>query len=331
MKNILLTGGLGYIGSHVAVELASRHYNMIILDDLSNSDIDVLSRLKKLTGTDIKFVQGDIRDDNLLRSIFDDYKIEGIIHFAAKKAVGESVNKPLLYYDVNVAGLTALLKIVEEKGARKLIFSSSCTVYGKPEQLPVTENTPFGFTPSPYGKTKQMCEYILEDYARVHDSSIVSLRYFNPVGAHESAEIGELPKGVPNNLVPFITQAAAKKRDQLSVFGGDYGTPDGSAIRDYIHVVDLAKAHVKALEVETGKYDNFNIGTGKGYSVLEVIKTFEEVNGVKVPYKMADRRAGDLEIIYGDPAKANNILGWKAQLHLSEMMKSAWEWEKMLK
>lgn len=327
MKKILLTGGLGYIGSHVAVELAESGYEIVIVDDLSNSELFVLDRIKELAGKDILFEQGDIRDVDFLDKVFSKYEIIDIIHFAAKKAVGESMEKPLLYYDVNVNGLINLLKSIEKHPINKFIFSSSCTVYGTPEKLPVTEQTPFGNTPSPYGKTKQMCEQILEPVSRASNFQLVSLRYFNPVGAHESAKIGELPKGVPNNLVPFITQTAAGIRDELKVFGDDYDTLDGSAIRDYIHVVDLAKAHVRALNIQSEECLALNVGTGKGHSVLEVVNTFIEVTGVDLPYKIVGRREGDVPVIHGDTSYANHILDWKAQLGLKDMLRDAWEWE----
>ncbi|MFT5641368.1 MAG: UDP-glucose 4-epimerase [Cyclobacteriaceae bacterium] len=331
MDKILLTGGLGYIGSHVAVELCEKGYDIVIIDDLSNSEAFVLDRIEEITGKKIDFEKGDIRDAAFLDQIFKKYPVNGVIHFAAKKAVGESVNKPLLYYDINVGGLVSLLKAIEKTSIKKLVFSSSCTVYGTPESLPVTENSPFRETPSPYGKTKQMCENILTDVASVCAYDIVSLRYFNPVGAHSSAKIGELPKGTPNNLVPFITQTAAGLRDRLSVFGGDYDTIDGTAIRDYIHVVDLAKAHVQALATSLGKYEALNIGTGNGFSVLEVVNTFIEETGQEIQYSIADRRAGDVEKIYGDTALANEKIKWTAQLGLKEMVVDAWRWEKKLK
>ncbi len=327
MKHILLTGGLGYIGSHVALELIRSGSEVVIMDDLSNSEIFILDRLRDLTGKNIIFEQGDIRDATFLENCFKKYEIEGVIHFAAKKAVGESVQKPLLYFDVNVTGLINLLKKVDQSSADKFIFSSSCTVYGNPEHLPVTEDTPFGDTPSPYGKTKQMCEEMLQAYAAVSTCSFVSLRYFNPVGGSPNGQLGELPQGIPNNLVPFLTQAVLGKRGKLRVFGDDYDTPDGSAIRDYIHVTDLARAHVLALKKETGKYNVFNLGTGQGYSVLEVIETFEQVNQIKVPFEIVARREGDLPIIYGDPSKAQEQLGWKAAFGLEEMLKDAWDWE----
>ena len=331
MNKILLTGGLGYIGSHVAVELAEKGHEMIIIDDLSNSELFVLDRLKELTGVDIPFEQGDIRDSYFLDRVFETHKIGAIIHFAAKKAVGESMHKPLLYYDVNVNGLINLLKVAEKYPIKKFIFSSSCTVYGSPERLPVTEETPFGMTPSPYGKTKQMCEEILKPMSAIANYQIISLRYFNPVGAHKSARIGELPKGLPNNLLPFITQTGARLRDELKVFGGDYDTADGSAIRDYVHVVDLAKAHVRALKVNLGDYRALNVGTGNGYSVLEVVKEFEKISGTDLNYSVVERREGDLPEIFGDTMNANNALGWKAELELTDMVRDAWEWQLSLK
>ncbi|MEQ9299970.1 MAG: UDP-glucose 4-epimerase GalE [Cyclobacteriaceae bacterium] len=330
MKKVLLTGGLGYIGSHVAVELIQQGYDIVIIDDLSNSEYSVLERLSELTGTEIYFESGDLRDDTFLSGVFQRYKIDSVIHLAAKKAVGESVHKPLHYYDVNVSGLVNLLKVLEDHPVKKFIFSSSCTVYGQPKLLPVTESTPFGDTPSPYGKTKQMCEHILESVAKVAKYQVVSLRYFNPVGAHHSGKIGELPKGVPNNLVPFITQAGARLRDELKVYGGDYDTADGTAIRDYIHVVDLAKAHVKALKLDMGAHIALNLGTGQGYSVLEVIQAFEEVADLKLNYLIVDRRAGDLPEIYGDPSLAYKKLRWKAELGLTDMMRDAWRWQQSL-
>ena len=330
MKTVLLTGGLGYIGSHVAVELISAGYTPVIFDDLSNSELFVLDNLRELTGTQIPFIEGDIRDAESLSEVFRDYTIEGVIHFAAKKAVGESMEIPLEYYDVNVYGLLNLLNVLSEFELQKLVFSSSCTVYGLPDKLPVTEQTPFGNTPSPYGKTKQICEEILKSVSPKSQYPITSLRYFNPVGAHPTGLIGELPKGVPNNLVPFVTQTAAGIRNELKVFGGDYNTSDGTAIRDYIHVVDLAKAHVKALEMNQEAYEALNVGTGKGYSVLEVVKSFIEVSGVELAYKVVDRREGDVEVIYGDTSYANEKLGWKAELGLKEMLKDAWRWQQSI-
>ncbi len=330
MKKVVLTGGLGYIGSHVAVELLAQGYEIVIIDDLSNSELFVLDRIQEISGKKVDFEQGDLRDTHFLNRVFGRHMVDGIIHLAAKKAVGESVHKPILYYDVNVGGLINLLNVIKKSVIQKFVFSSSCTVYGAPDHLPVTEETPFGDTPSPYGKTKQMCEHILKTSSPVCDYDIVSLRYFNPVGAHHSALIGELPKGTPNNLVPFITQTAAGLRDELSVYGGDYDTPDGSAIRDYIHVADLAKAHVQALSTSLGKYSTFNIGTGQGHSVLEVVKVFEEVSGQKIPHKVVDRRAGDVVAIFGDTTLANERLNWKSELGLKDMLADAWRWQQGL-
>ncbi|MEM7107522.1 MAG: UDP-glucose 4-epimerase GalE [Bacteroidota bacterium] len=330
MKKILLTGGLGYIGSHVAIELIQKGFDPVILDDLSNSELFVLDKLQELSAREIKLEKGDIRDFDFLTTLFSTYHIEGIIHLAAKKAVAESVREPLLYYDVNVLGLVNLLKVIKKAGVKRFIFSSSCTVYGHPHRFPVTEQTPFGDTPSPYGKSKQICEQMLQDVSSQVDFKVVSLRYFNPVGAHETAKIGELPKGIPNNLVPYITQTAAGWREELSIFGDDYQTADGTAIRDYIHVVDLARAHVCALEVEVPKYIALNVGTGKGHSVLEVVHTFQDATGIKLPYKIVDRRPGDVPEIYGDTRFANTILGWKADKGLSEMLVDSWNWQQTL-
>ncbi|WP_420316796.1 UDP-glucose 4-epimerase GalE [Ekhidna sp.] len=334
MKNILVTGGLGFIGSHTVVELHHRGYNPIIVDNLSNSQEEVLNRLKKITGTQFTFLNIDLVDFDKTRQIFSDQIIDGVIHFAAYKAVGESVEKPLDYYENNLGSLINLLKLSQEFRVSNFIFSSSCTVYGQPDRLPVDESFPKLPAESPYGKTKQVCEEIIEDYCKSNpDFKAISLRYFNPTGAHESALIGELPLGIPNNLVPFITQTAAGIREKLNVFGGDYNTPDGTCIRDYIHVVDLANAHIAALEhaekMDTN-YDMFNVGTGKGNSVLEVIQSFEKVTGISLNYEIVDRRPGDIEKIYADTKKVNSILGWKAERDLDNMMKTAWEWQKSL-
>ena len=335
-KRILLTGGTGYIGSHTAVELIHQGYEVIIVDDLSNSEHRTIESIEKITGTKPEFHQFDLRNSPSLEKLFKDNKFDGIIHFAAKKAVGESVEKPLLYYDVNLNSMLNLLKLMELHKVSNLVFSSSCTVYGQPSQLPVTEDTPFALAESPYGHTKQIGEDILNHTTRTNGQlQALSLRYFNPVGAHPSALIGELPVGVPANLVPFITQTAAGLRSELKVYGNDYNTPDGTAIRDYIHVVDLAKAHVRAIErmlnhEQKKSYEYFNIGTGKGSSVLEVIQAFEKINHTKVPYEVVDRRAGDIVKIYADTTRANNELNWKAQLNLDDMMKSAWKWQKTL-
>ena len=335
-KRILLTGGTGYIGSHTAVELIHQGYEVIIVDDLSNSEHRTIESIEKITGTKPEFHQFDLRNSPSLEKLFKDNKFDGIIHFAAKKAVGESVEKPLLYYDVNLNSMLNLLKLMELHKVSNLVFSSSCTVYGQPSRLPVTEDTPFALAESPYGHTKQIGEDILNHTTRTNGQlQALSLRYFNPVGAHPSALIGELPVGVPANLVPFITQTAAGLRSELKVYGNDYNTPDGTAIRDYIHVVDLAKAHVRAIErmlnhEQKKSYEYFNIGTGKGSSVLEVIQAFEKINHTKVPYEVVDRRAGDIVRIYADTTRANNELNWKAQLNLDDMMKSAWKWQKTL-
>ncbi len=330
MQTILLTGGLGYIGSHVAVELASSGYDIVLLDDLSNSEPFVLDRIAELTGKDIQLEKGDIRDATFLHEVFNKHNIHGIIHLAAKKAVGESVIRPLLYYDVNVSGLITLLKTVNNQPIERFIFSSSCTVYGEPAQLPVDEDTPFGNSPSPYGKTKQMCEHILADWSTKTDCTTVSLRYFNPVGAHPSARIGELPRGIPNNLIPFVTQTAAGLTNGLKIFGGDYHTPDGTAIRDYIHVVDLAKAHVAALESKLDHHEVLNVGTGRGHSVLEIVETFEKVNQLKLPYSLTARRPGDIPMIYGSTRRANEKLQWKAERDLTQMLEDAWRWQQRL-
>ncbi|MDA9906554.1 UDP-glucose 4-epimerase GalE [Cyclobacteriaceae bacterium] len=335
-KRILLTGGTGYIGSHTAVELIHQGYEVIIVDDLSNSEHRTIESIEKITGTKPEFHKFDLRNSPSLEKLFKDNKFDGIIHFAAKKAVGESVEKPLLYYDVNLNSMLNLLKLMELHKVSNLVFSSSCTVYGQPSQLPVTEDTPFALAESPYGHTKQIGEDILNHTTRTNGQlQALSLRYFNPVGAHPSALIGELPVGVPANLVPFITQTAAGLRSELKVYGNDYNTPDGTAIRDYIHVVDLAKAHVRAIErmlnhEQKKSYEYFNIGTGKGSSVLEVIQAFERINHTKVPYEVVDRRAGDIVKIYADTIRANHELNWKAQLNLDDMMKSAWKWQKTL-
>lgn len=330
---ILVTGGTGFIGSHTVVELQNKGYEVIIVDNLSNSYVSVIDAITAITGIRPIFEQFDLCDNEKTAELFRKYTdIGAVIHFAAYKAVGESVNQPLKYYRNNLQSLINLL----EAGAKNLVFSSSCTVYGQPDALPVTEKAPIKPALSPYGYTKQICEDIIKDYA-LADSAFkaINLRYFNPIGAHESAFIGELPIGVPNNLVPFITQTAIGKRECLSVFGSDYNTPDGTAIRDYIHVVDLAKAHIIAVErllnnKNALQNEVFNIGTGNGYSVLEAINSFEKVTSVKLNYKIVDRRAGDVEQVWADTSFANEVLGWKAELSLDEMMLSAWNWEKQL-
>lgn len=334
---ILVTGGTGYIGSHTAVELIQRGHEVVIVDNLSNSKIEVLDKIETISGTKPKYYQFDLCDYQKVEECFEEEgDISAIIHFAASKAVGESVEKPLLYYQNNLVSLINLLKAMKKYETANIVFSSSCTVYGQPEKLPVTESTPFQPAESPYGNTKQVCEEILRDSSTAYpEIKSIALRYFNPVGAHESALIGELPLGVPANLIPFITQTAAGLREQLSVFGSDYNTSDGTAVRDYIHVVDLAKAHAIAINrLIEGKnksdFEFFNIGTGNGFSVLETIQAFERVNGIKVNYKLVDRRPGDIEQIYADTTFANEELGWKAEKGLDEMMSSSWKWQQTL-
>jgi len=335
-QKILVTGGAGYIGSHTVVELQQNDYEVVIVDDLSNSSILVLDNIAKITGIYPAFEQFDLADEALTANFFKRHSdIAGIIHFAAYKAVGESMQKPLEYYRNNVFSLINLLEGMKASGIPYMVFSSSCTVYGQPDVLPVTEQAPIKPAWSPYGNTKQMCEDILRFTTMAHPLKAIALRYFNPIGAHHTSLIGELPLGVPNNLVPFITQTAIGKRECLSVFGSDYDTPDGTAIRDYIHVVDLAKAHVIAVErmlVGKSKLDleTFNLGTGTGYSVLDVINSFEKVNGLKLNYKIVPRRPGDIEKVWADTRFANEELGWKAEKNMDEMMLSAWEWEKAL-
>jgi UDP-glucose 4-epimerase len=334
MAKILVTGGAGYIGSHTVVELQKVGYDVVIVDNLSNSNIDVLNGIEKITGIRPSFENIDCVDYVSMDRMFEKYKdIEAIIHFAASKAVGESVEKPLLYYRNNLVSLINLLQLMPIHKVKNIVFSSSCTVYGQPDILPVTENAPIKVALSPYGNTKQIGEEIIRDtiHANPCYQSII-LRYFNPIGAHASAEIGELPLGVPNNLLPFVTQTAIGIRKQLSVFGDDYNTPDGSCIRDYIHVVDLAKAHVIAVqrmlnEKTKSRVETFNLGTGRGLSVLEILDTFEKVNNIQVPYKIVDRREGDIEKVWADPAYANNELGWTATETVEETLRSAWAWE----
>lgn len=337
MKKILVTGGLGYIGSHTAVELQNSGYEVIIIDNLSNSSLDVLEGITNITKNPPKFERLDLRIKPDVSEFFKKNKdIAGIIHFAASKAVGESVENPLLYYENNINTLIYLLQEGNDHGIDNFIFSSSCTVYGEPDSLPITEDAPVKEATSPYGNTKQISEEILKDTCAVSSLNTIALRYFNPIGAHDTVEIGELPAGVPQNLVPFITQTAAGVREQLSVFGDDYPTEDGSCIRDYIHVVDLAKAHVIALERLLSKknksnYEVFNLGTGRGSSVLEVVNSFEKTTGEKLNYKIVDRRPGDVISVYADTKKANDILGWKAERTMEEALASAWNWEKKLR
>lgn len=334
MSKILVTGGTGYIGSHTVVELQQAGYGVVVVDNLSNSNIEVLSGIEKITGIRPAFENIDCTDYVNMDRMFEKYPgIDGVIHFAASKAVGESVEKPLHYYRNNLLSLMNLLQLMPIHKISNLVFSSSCTVYGQPDKLPVTEDAPIKPALSPYGKTKQIGEDIIRDTVFANDFyKAVILRYFNPIGAHPSAHIGELPSGVPNNLLPFVTQTAMGIRKQLQVFGNDYNTPDGSCIRDYIHVVDLARAHVVAVARMLNKenkepVETFNLGTGRGLSVLEIVHTFEKVNGVKVPYRIADRREGDIEQVWADPSYANEVLGWKAQETVEETLRSAWRWE----
>jgi len=337
-KKILVTGGTGYIGSHTTVELIEEGFEPIIIDNLYNSEAIVVDRIQKITGVKPHLEVFDLCDrEKLDRFIQKNNDILAVIHFAAYKAVGESVHKPLEYYRNNLLSLINLLDVMKRHGIPSLVFSSSCTVYGQPEKLPVTEDAPLQPATSPYGNTKQIGESIIRD-TTVSDKNLkaISLRYFNPIGAHPSALIGELPRGVPENLVPFLTQTGYGIREELKVFGDDYNTPDGSCIRDYLHVVDLAKAHVIAIKrLIEGKsktnYEIFNLGTGKGVSVLEAIKSFERVSGIKLKYKIVGRRAGDIEKIWANPSYANKELGWKTLSSLDEAMKTAWDWEKMFR
>lgn len=337
-EKILVTGGAGYIGSHTVVELVNRDYEVVIIDNLSNSEESVMDGVEKITGTRPDLAVFDLCDAEKLDLFFKGHPdIRAIIHFAASKAVGESVAQPLLYYRNNLVSLINLLAQCARSGVAGMVFSSSCTVYGQPDELPVSEEAPIKEALSPYGNTKQISEEILCDYLAAHpDFATISLRYFNPIGAHPSALIGELPRGVPNNLVPFITQTAIGLRECLQVFGNDYPTPDGSCIRDYIHVVDLAAAHVVATErllrgQMLSPMETFNLGTGRGTSVLECIESFERVSGEKLNYTVAPRRPGDVEQVYADTRKANEVLGWRATRGLDEMMASAWAWEKHLR
>ncbi len=327
--NILLTGGAGYIGSHTAVELIGRGDEVIIVDDLSNSKIECLNRVEKITGVKPKFYQYDVADKALLTKVFDENKIDSVVHFAGFKAVGESVAKPLMYYKNNLNTTLTLLEVMHEHNVNSIIFSSSATVYGVPERVPLTEDMKTSCT-NPYGWTKLFIEQILKDAAHADpELSVVLLRYFNPIGAHESGLIGEDPEGIPNNLMPYIAQVAVGKLDHLNVFGNDYPTHDGTGVRDYIHVVDLAKGHAAAIDY-SAKHKGVeiaNLGTGIGYSVLDIVKAFEKANGVKVPYVIAPRRAGDVAECYADPKKALNDFGWKAEKTLEDMCRDSWRWQ----
>ena len=333
-ETVLVSGGAGYIGSHTTVALIEAGYDVVIIDNLSNSDIGAVEGVRKITGVDVPFEQVDCCDKEALRAVFKKYAFNSVIHFAAYKAVGESVEKPLKYYSNNLGSFVNILELMQEEGRSNVLFSSSATVYGEPDELPVTETSPRKPATSPYGNTKQMCEDILRDtVAAGVGVKGIALRYFNPMGAHPSALIGELPRGVPNNLVPFITQTAAGVRECLSIFGDDYPTPDGTCIRDYIDVVDLAAAHVAAIgRLVEGRnkkdYEVFNVGTGRGVSVMELVEAFERVNGLKLNYRIAGRRAGDAVSVWADTALANEELGWKAVRSLDETLAAAWAWEK---
>lgn len=337
-KKILVTGGAGYIGSHTAVELQNAGYEVVIVDNLSNSNADVVDGIARITGVRPAFEQLDCNDRAGMQRVFEKYEgIEGVIHFAASKAVGESVQKPLLYYRNNLVSLMNILELMQEHGVKGIVFSSSCTVYGQPDVLPVDESAPIKPALSPYGNTKQICEEIVRD--TIHSGATfraILLRYFNPIGAHPSAEIGELPLGVPQNLIPYLTQTAIGIRKELSVFGDDYNTPDGSCIRDYINVVDLAKAHVVAMNrmleaLSDDAVEVFNLGTGRGVSVLELINSFERATGVAVPHKIVGRREGDIEQVWANPDRANNVLGWTAVESLDDTLASAWRWQEKLR
>lgn len=337
METILVTGGAGYIGSHTAVELIEAGYNVVIVDNLVGADMTCIEGARKITATEIPFVQIDCCDRQAMDKLFAEHRFDAVIHFAALKAVGESVGKPLEYYRNNLDSLITVLECMRKYKVANIVFSSSCTVYGQADELPVTERTPRKVTGSPYGRTKQMCEDILSDCVAA-DMGIkgLALRYFNPVGAHPSGLMGELPQGVPNNLMPYITQTAAGVREQLSIFGDDYNTPDGTNLRDYIDVVDLARAHVVAVArmiggKSKGGYEIFNIGTGRPVSVLELVKMFEKVNDLELNYKIVDRRAGDIEAVWADTSYANDELGWKAERPLEETLASAWAWEKVIR
>lgn len=327
---ILVTGGAGYIGSHTVIELLGKGYEVVIVDNFYNSHPEVLERIKELSGKDFKFYEIDLLDKNALKKVFEENKIDSVIHFAGYKAVGESVEKPLMYYHNNLTSTFILCEVMKKYGVKNIVFSSSATVYGLSNVSPLKEDLPLSTT-NPYGTTKLFIEQILRDlYISDNDWSIALLRYFNPIGAHISGRIGENPNGIPNNLMPFITQVAVGKREKLSVFGNDYDTVDGTGVRDYIHVVDLAKGHIKALErhMDFKGVEAYNLGTGKGVSVLELVNTFEKVNGVKIPYTIIDRRPGDIATCFADASKAKKELGWEAEKTIEDMCKDSWNWQK---
>ncbi|HIT36663.1 MAG TPA: UDP-glucose 4-epimerase GalE [Candidatus Faecousia intestinavium] len=328
--NILVTGGAGYIGSHTCVELLNAGYGVVVVDNLCNSNPKSLERVEALTGKKVKFYEGDVRDEALMRKIFQENELSAVIHFAGLKAVGESVAQPWRYYDNNLNSTLVLTKVMGEAGVKRIIFSSSATVYSGDNEMPLRETSRTGNCTNPYGWTKYMTEQILSGMCNADKEwSVVLLRYFNPIGAHESGRIGEDPRGIPNNLMPYITQVAIGRRDHLSIFGNDYDTPDGTGVRDYIHVVDLAKGHVAAVKyvTENEGCEVFNLGTGTGYSVLDMVHAFEEANGVKVPYEIVARRPGDLATCYADPAKSAEVLGWKAEKNLVDMCRDSWRWQ----
>ena len=329
MSYILLTGGAGYIGSHTALELLNAGFSVLSFDNFSNSSAEALNRVQQLSGKPLISIEGDIRDEAALRQLFSQYDISAVVHFAGLKAVGESTQLPLHYYDNNVAGTVTLCRVMRDFAVKKLVFSSSATVYGDAKQVPIPETAP-RFATNPYGQSKLMIEHILQDLQTAEpDWGITLLRYFNPVGAHDSGRIGEDPSGIPNNLMPFISQVAVGKRDKLSIFGNDYPTHDGTGVRDYIHVVDLARGHVKALQYlqQHNGIEAINLGTGSGYSVLDMVNTFSRVNGVAVPYNVAPRRPGDIAICYAEPSKAKALLGWQAEKTLDDMVRDSWRWQ----
>ncbi|MCI6915349.1 MAG: UDP-glucose 4-epimerase GalE [Lachnospiraceae bacterium] len=328
---ILVTGGAGFIGSHTCVELLDAGYDVVVYDNLYNASEKSLERVKELTGKEVTFVKGDILDPVMLEKVFTENKIESVIHFAGLKAVGESVAKPWEYYNNNIAGTLTLVDAMRKHGCKNIIFSSSATVYGDPAEIPITENCPKGQCTNPYGWTKSMLEQILSDIQKADNEwNVILLRYFNPIGAHPSGRMGENPNGIPNNLMPYITQVAVGKLKELGVFGNDYDTPDGTGVRDYIHVVDLAKGHVAALSKiqENPGLKIYNLGTGHGYSVLDIVTNFEKANGIKIPYSIKPRRAGDIATCYCDPALAKTEMGWEAQYGIEEMCRDSWNWQK---
>ena len=330
-KKILITGGAGYIGSHTALELLNEGYEVVVYDNLCNSSKESLKRVEELTGKMITFYEGDVMDEAALKAMLEKEGVDAVIHCAALKAVGESVQKPLEYYRNNITGTLTLMDVMKQTGVKNIVFSSSATVYGSPEEMPITEECPKGQCTNPYGWTKSMLEQILSDiYKADNEWNVILLRYFNPIGAHPSGTMGENPNGIPNNLMPYITQVAVGKLKELGVFGNDYDTPDGTGVRDYIHVVDLANGHVKALKKieENAGLCIYNLGTGHGYSVLDIVKNFEEANGIKIPYSIKPRRPGDIATCYCDPGKAERELGWKAQYGIKEMCADSWRWQK---